>query len=130
MVALADDEALAVGIDDDGRRRGTGVLEGADVRNVDAVGGEILMDALACTVPAGAAPQLDGAAETRLEASRVQVDCYATRYLDAHAVAEAVDNVLANLRRPELSAERDSLQDIWEDEAQLHRVSMDFSVWR
>lgn len=72
----------------------------------------------------------DGTAETRLTASRVQVDCYAATYLEAHEVATAVDNVLANLRRPDLSAERDSMTDDWDDEVQVHRVSMDFSVWR
>lgn len=70
----------------------------------------------------------DGAANTRLSHARVQIDCYATTYLKAHEVANAVDAVVANLSRFDLSAYRDNKQDLYEDETQLHRVSMDYMV--
>jgi hypothetical protein len=41
-----------------------------------------------------------GAASDRLNEIRMQVDCYAKKYLDAQAIAEAVDNVISNLSRP------------------------------
>jgi hypothetical protein len=64
-----------------------------------------------------------------LRQARVQVDCYAAGYLDAHQVANAVDAVVADLSRPDLSAVRESSQDLYDDEAQLHRVSSDYGVW-
>lgn len=65
-----------------------------------------------------------------LSNSRVQIDCYAERYLDAQAVAAAVDAVMKALSSPDLSAWREVSRDLYEDETQLHRVSADFSVWR
>lgn len=70
-----------------------------------------------------------GEVSERLRDARVQVDCYASRYLDAHAVATAVDGVVAALRRPDLCATREGARDLYDDEATLFRVSLDFSVW-
>jgi len=64
-----------------------------------------------------------------LRNARLQVDCYAATYLGAHQVARAVDVVVAGLSGSDLSAVRESSRDLYDDEAQLHRVSMDFSVW-
>lgn len=64
----------------------------------------------------------------RLRMSRVQVDCYATTYLGAHQVADAADAVLSALMRHDLSAQRENFQDIYDDAAQLHRVSSDYLV--
>lgn len=64
----------------------------------------------------------------RLRMSRVQVDCYAATYLGAHQVADAVDVVLSALMRHDLSAQRENFQDIYDDAAQLHRVSADYLV--
>lgn len=72
----------------------------------------------------------DGTPDTRWVSARVQVDCYAEQYLQAHAVADAVNNVIAALSRPDLSAELESKQDLYEDETKRHRVSMDFMVAR
>jgi hypothetical protein len=69
-----------------------------------------------------------GAPADLLRSARVQVDSYATKYLDAHQVADAVDLVVAALSRPDLSAIRENSRDLYDDEAQLHRVSSDYAV--
>ena len=71
-----------------------------------------------------------GAAATRLLEARVQIDCYAKTYLEAHQVADAVDAVVADLNDVDLSATRESAQDLYENETQLHRVLLDYLVWR
>lgn len=76
---------------------------------------------------------LNSAAEDELKTARVQVDCYAKQYLDAHAVATAVMAVLGNLARPapELSAWLESGPlDFYDDSSGLHRVSSDYTVMR
>lgn len=72
----------------------------------------------------------DGSPATRLVQSRIQVDCYARMYREARAVADAVDGVLGALSRPDLIAQREMTQESYENDAELHRVSMDFLVWR
>lgn len=71
---------------------------------------------------------LTGDPATRLKRARVQVDCYAETYLKAHDVAMAVDNVISALSDPDLSAYRESSEDLYDDETQLYRVSSDFLV--
>lgn len=66
---------------------------------------------------------------TVLSNARVQVDCYAARYEVAHQVAEVVDDVLSALSG-DMTASRLDSRDIYENETSLHRVSVDFSVWR
>lgn len=63
-----------------------------------------------------------------LRQARVQVDSYAQTHLAAHALADAVDAVVGDLSRPDLSAVRESSRDLYDDEAQLHRVSADYAV--
>lgn len=74
----------------------------------------------------------DGMVATRLRTARVQVDAYARTYLEAQAVAAAVAEVVGNLDEPspELSAYEEARRDLYDDEAELHRVSMDFMVSR
>ncbi len=71
-----------------------------------------------------------GDSSNRLSNFRVQIDCYSKSYLEAHAAAAAVDAVLSAIDSPDLSCWRESSRDLYDDEAQLHRVSSDFSVWR
>lgn len=66
----------------------------------------------------------------RLVNARVQIDCYAKTYLEAQAVAAAIDAVMTGLARPDLSALREISRDLYENEDQLHRVTADYSVWR
>lgn len=71
---------------------------------------------------------MNGAPSDRLRIARVQVDAYGLTCLSAHAVADAVDEVISSLRESDLGALRESSQDLYDDEASLHRVSMDFTV--
>lgn len=71
---------------------------------------------------------VDGAAATRLHNARVQVDAYAVTYLVARQVAAAVVAVVADLARHDLAGYLNAKRDLYDDEAQLHRVSMDFLV--
>lgn len=65
-------------------------------------------------------------AQTRLKHSRLQLDAYATTYKQAHELATAAENVLANLSSPDLAGWKDGERDLYDDEAQLHRVSCDY----
>lgn len=76
------------------------------------------------------ANSLDGVDATTLTATRLQVDAYAKTYKEAHQVAKAIDNVLANLNSPDMSAVRDTKRDTFDNETQLHRVSTDYWVSR
>lgn len=69
---------------------------------------------------------LSGAATLRR--ARVQVDAYAKRYLDAHALADAVSGALGAIDGPTTTALEVSRRDGYEDETKLHRVSLDFSM--
>jgi len=68
-----------------------------------------------------------GDASTRLRNARVQIDCYAKLYDDAQAVADAVDLVVTTVAS--LKGWTETRRDLYDDEAQLHRVSMDVFVW-
>lgn len=63
-----------------------------------------------------------------LRQATVQVDCYAKTYLGAHALADAADAVVGDLSSPDLSAVREISRDLYDDEAQLHRVSTGYAV--
>ena len=67
---------------------------------------------------------------SRLSDIRAQVDVWAATYLQAHQVAAKVDAVLSALAGVDLSADRVMQADDYEDETQLHRVRMDYQVWR
>lgn len=79
------------------------------------------------SVPQNAMGEL---ANTRLRVARVQIDCYAKGYVDVHAVADAIDNVVANLAREDLTAVQDTSSDLYDDETELRRVSTDYFVAR
>lgn len=64
----------------------------------------------------------DGAGELRR--ARVQVDAYAKRYLDAQALADALEGAVGGSQSDWLLVAR---RDGYEDETELHRVSLDFS---
>jgi hypothetical protein len=72
----------------------------------------------------------DGSAQTRLSRARVQCDCYAKTYKQAHELAAVVDSVLGNLDAPDLAGFRENSRDLYDNEAQLHRVSLEFMISR
>jgi hypothetical protein len=59
----------------------------------------------------------------------VQVDCYARTRDAAQALADAVADVLSSYTTPELCSSQVSRRDLYDDEAALHRVSTDYSLW-
>jgi hypothetical protein len=66
-----------------------------------------------------------------LRESRVQVDCYHKQHDQAHALAEAAEDALeAEASADGLRAFKIDSRDSFEDDTQLHRVQMDFSIWR
>jgi hypothetical protein len=78
-----------------------------------------------------------GSADTRRRQARLQIDCYARteqgkagRYRIAHQVATAVENVIANLADPDLSASLEDSRDLFDNATGYARVSMDFWVFR
>lgn len=73
---------------------------------------------------------LDGDAADRLNTVRVQIDSWAKKYADAHAVADAVDQVVANLARPDLAAWADGSRDLYDNPTERHRVQAEYIVQR
>lgn len=78
---------------------------------------------------------MDGLPATLLESARIQVSIYAggpgkPGYKAAHQVAVAVDNVLGELARPELSAVKLGAVDLFDEETELTGVAVDYSVMR
>lgn len=71
---------------------------------------------------------MTGTSGTRLRSARVQVDSYAKTYLEVHQLADAVDTVIADLTRDDLSAVQESSADLYDDETELRRVSADYFV--
>lgn len=63
-----------------------------------------------------------------LTKARVQIDCYARTYEGANDVANAVGAIF-DARTTDPASVRLSRRDIYEDEAQLFRASLDYSVW-
>lgn len=61
-----------------------------------------------------------------LTTARVQVDCYAKTGLQAKAVADEVNEVLGAVVEVGFSSYRADRRGGYEDETELHRVSMDF----
>lgn len=61
--------------------------------------------------------------------ARVQIDAYSPAYLEAQALADAISAALTKTEPPALSSRRVLRRDLYEDETELHRVSMDFSLW-
>jgi len=70
------------------------------------------------------------AVATQLVNSRLQVDCYAKQYLEAHAIGDAVNAVLSALATADVAIWRTLSRDLYDNDAQLHRVSTEFSAFR
>lgn len=73
---------------------------------------------------------LNGLTATSTSESRVQLDCYSKRYLEAHQIALLVEETLSDINRSDFGAWKTNQRDLYDDEAGLHRVSIDMSVWR
>ncbi|HEY1089315.1 MAG TPA: DUF3168 domain-containing protein [Archangium sp.] len=75
---------------------------------------------------------LDTLQSAMLRAARVQVDAYAKKYKQAHALEFAVVSMLGDLREPApgLSVAHETSRDLFDHETRNHRVSMEFTVWR
>jgi Protein of unknown function (DUF3168) len=73
---------------------------------------------------------MNGVAGDRRFNSRVQVDCYGRKYLDAQGLADAVDACIVGLVSPDFNAWLDLRRDLYDNGTQYHRVSMDFFTWR
>lgn len=69
-----------------------------------------------------------------LSGPRMQIDCWATKYEDAHALAELVRKRIDGYRGP-MGSETvqgvffESERDLYEPEPDQHRVSRDYFVW-
>lgn len=73
---------------------------------------------------------LAGKAIARRVNTHVQVDAYAAVYDDAQQLAAAIDLVLSDMNSPDLNGWRESTREDYDDDAELHRVSSDFTIWR
>jgi len=71
---------------------------------------------------------LTGTAADRLRSARVQIDCYAKVYDTAQAMADAIAAVVTT--NATLTGWEEMRRDFYEDETELHRVSMDVWLWR
>ena len=74
---------------------------------------------------------LAGSSETRLSHARVQVDVYAKGYKEAQQAWLEIDRVLGNLNNIDSNGNgavgwRENARDLYDNEAQLHRVSADY----
>ena len=58
--------------------------------------------------------------------TRVQIDVYATTYAEATSIAAQVDALMSVWSVQNVSI---SLQDFYEDQIQLYRISHDYSLW-
>ncbi|MEI7704524.1 MAG: DUF3168 domain-containing protein [Deltaproteobacteria bacterium] len=72
---------------------------------------------------------LEGASASLAQA-RIQVDCYAKAYASAQELARRVAAVLSRYTTASLTCARLSGHDAYDDEAMLHRVVADFSMWK
>lgn len=64
-----------------------------------------------------------------LKNSRFQLDCYARTYAEADTLAAAVAAVLDSVATKTFSSLQVSRRDLYEDDTELHRVSLEFSIW-
>lgn len=79
---------------------------------------------------------LSGLSSDDITSTTLQVNCYARPsaaggggYLQAHAVADAVEAVLGNLSDVGLSAWLQLRRDLYDNDTEYFRVSLDFSLW-
>lgn len=63
---------------------------------------------------------------TGLINTRVQIDCYATTYVEVQALAAQVDALMSGWSVQNVS---NPAQDAFEPDVRLHRVILDYSVW-
>ncbi len=70
---------------------------------------------------------LDGYSD--LDNAVVQVDCYSRSYMEGHHLADAVGSVMTRFISVDFSSLQVSRRDLYEDDTELHRVSIDYSVW-
>lgn len=90
----------------------------------------VVMPALVLTVVTDVGEDtFDSDAATVLRNARVQIDGYAEQYKDAEAAMNAVDDAM-QAQSAEFKAYRADRRDLYETPTRLHRISMDFSVWR
>lgn len=70
----------------------------------------------------------------QVSGSRVQFDCYAKKYADARAAWSVIEVVLRTIATEHpssgLEAWLEDARDLYDDTAELHRVSADVRVWR
>lgn len=64
----------------------------------------------------------------KLRHAIVQIDCYGRKYLEAQGLADAVVGALAAVVGSDFTSMLDARRDSYDDEAQLHRVSLDFRM--
>lgn len=70
-----------------------------------------------------------GGGTSRQRNATVQVDAYGKTYVSAQRLGAAVNHVLGARTDPSLLSSRIGRRDEYDDEAELHRCSSDFSVW-
>ena len=73
-------------------------------------------------------PQNILSGELALKNHRIQVDCWASSYSSAQDVAAAVVTAIADATL--FDSYRLGQQDVYEPAVDIHRVSMDFSIWQ
>lgn len=74
-------------------------------------------------------PVNDFQGRTGLTKSRVQIDCYGTKYLEAHRVASHIHRVFDSRLEENPCSLFIVGRDLFDDEAEIYRVSLDFSFW-
>jgi hypothetical protein len=63
---------------------------------------------------------------TGLRNTRLQVDVFATTYVQAQQITTAIENLMGSWSTPNVCVVS---QDFYEDEVKLYRVMTDFSIW-
>lgn len=66
--------------------------------------------------------------DSTAEEARVQVDVYGETYKSVHEVAAVIDAAVLGLTGPDISAIRESTQDLYEDDTRFFRVMSDYIV--
>lgn len=86
-----------------------------------------------CTFPAASYFRVSGGQQNTLdgysgtENPRIQVDCWAREYADAKALASAIRTAMDGATNFKALCISD--RDMYEDDAELHRVLLEFSCW-
>ena len=72
------------------------------------------------------APENVLAGSSGLTNSRIQIDVYASTYAQSQSVARGIESQMASWAVQNVCL---GLQDIYEEDAKLHRVLADYSIW-